>query len=66
MPNGFDTTTMPNGFDTTTMPNGFAETCDAERISTDEHWAIVDDETDSSGATTASADGPRRRLSANG
>lgn len=50
----------------TTMPNGFTETCDAGRISTDELWAMVDNETDRTGAATASADGPRRRLSANG
>ena len=50
----------------TTMPNGFTETCDVRRISTDELWAMVDDETDCTGAATASADGPRRRLSANG
>ncbi|QQZ19491.1 MULTISPECIES: hypothetical protein [Rhodococcus] len=52
--------------DATTMPNGFTETCDARRISTDELWAMVDNEVDRTGAVAASVDGPRRRLSANG
>jgi len=49
-----------------TMPNGWTETCDATRVTTDTLWAIVNEESDRIGVGTVSADGPRRRPSANG
>jgi hypothetical protein len=48
------------------MPNGWSETCDAAEITTDALWAMVNQEAVYTGASTAGADGPLRRPSADG
>ncbi|MDH6681033.1 hypothetical protein M2284_005276 [Rhodococcus sp. LBL1] len=48
------------------MPNGFSETCDAQRITTDELWEMVREAAEDTGASHRQTDGPRRRPSANG